>query len=121
MRWIGWLLLLLVAVGWLAAEVPLSGTPPATGLQTDWRRTRDGWQRMNWLSEEVPLRRPALHPGLVALFVLLLSVTALVAFSTSTARFRRRTILQRNLIAGNKFRRRSAPKGAKNRRDSRFS
>ena len=82
MRWFGWVLLLLMAVGWLACEIPFSRTPSAPPRQLDcWRRTPRGWEQADWLAPEIPERCPALHPGVVGLLELLVSVTALAAFS----------------------------------------
>lgn len=82
MRRIGWFLVLLVAIGWLACEIRLPETPTASGARLDsWRRTRDGWEKATWLTSQIPSRRPALHPGVVGLLELLLSLTVLVAFS----------------------------------------
>lgn len=87
MRRIGWFLVLLVAIGWLACEIQLPGTSPAAGARLDsWRRTRDGWERATWLTSQITSRRPALHPGVVALLELLLSLTILVAFSGRSAK-----------------------------------
>jgi len=82
MRRIGWFLALLVAIGWLACEIRLPGTPTASGVRLDsWRRTRDGWEKATWLTSQIPSRRPALHPGVVGLLELLLSLAVVVAFS----------------------------------------
>lgn len=85
MRRIGWLVLLLAAFGWLAAESPppADQRPPA---DLSWRRTRDGWQRATWLADPIPVHRPALHPAVVGTLELLLSMTALVAFAEAPPR-----------------------------------
>ncbi|HUT90892.1 MAG TPA: hypothetical protein VMY37_15415 [Thermoguttaceae bacterium] len=83
MRRLGWLLVLLAAVGWLATEVRLPETPAAPDRPLDsWRRTPDGWQRATWLAPQTPIRRPALHPVVVGLLELLVCLAALVAFPT---------------------------------------
>jgi hypothetical protein len=46
----------------------------------DWRRTREGWQRAEWLMPSAAQRQPALHPSVVAMLELLLSIGALAAF-----------------------------------------
>jgi len=79
-RWIGWLLLLLAAIGLVAAAIASGETPPTGGDDVAWRRTVDGWQRAGWLAAEIPLWRPALHPWVVGTLELLLSVAALAAF-----------------------------------------
>lgn len=79
-RWIGWIIMLLMTVGWAAAELPLA-EPSCAGLAaTDWRYTSEGWQRPTWLDASIPTRRPALHPGVIGALQLLLSLMALVAF-----------------------------------------
>ncbi len=78
MRRIICLVLILLALGCLAAVVPVvpSATdPPLSG----WRRTTDGWVRPNWTSAAAARSRP-LHPALVGLFQALAAVSALVAF-----------------------------------------
>lgn len=81
MRWIGWIVTLLMTVGWVATEMPV-GEPLRVGLaNTDWRRTRDGWQQPTWLGASIPAREPALHPGVVGVFQMLVSLMALVGFS----------------------------------------
>ena len=82
MRWCAWFLVLVVAAGWLASEVPLAETPAAPRQQLDcWRRTRDGWERADWLTPPSCVRRPGLHPGVVGLLEVLVSTTALMASS----------------------------------------
>jgi hypothetical protein len=46
----------------------------------DWRRTRDGWQRAEWLMPSPAQQKPPLHPSVVATLELLLSIGALAAF-----------------------------------------
>lgn len=96
MRFIGLLLLALVALGWFAAEVPLAGTPAVTDVCGEWRRTRDGWQPVSMVLVGPSIRRPALHPAVVGMFELLVCVTALVAFPAPKSRPARQTVGQRN-------------------------
>jgi hypothetical protein len=81
MRAIGWLLLLLLAIGWLAAEVPRLTEPQWAPVEDTWRRTSNGWQRATWLADPALHHRPRLHPTVVASFELLASALALVAFA----------------------------------------
>ena len=97
MRLVGWFFVLLMVLGWLAAELPLDGTssdgrreevsraghPPGVALQDDWRRTRDGWERRSWWTPKSPVRRPALHPMVVVLLEVFLTLGALIAFSAA--------------------------------------
>ncbi len=80
-KWIGLALLLVIAAGWMDSSSSLSWPAPADGLTPwDWRRTRNGWQQAEWLMPSVAQRKPALHPSVVAMLELLLSVGALAAF-----------------------------------------
>lgn len=81
MRQLVWILLILTVAGWLACEIPSDRHPTASQSQLDdWRRTPRGWERADWLVPEIPARRAALHPGVVGLLELLVSLAALVAF-----------------------------------------
>jgi len=81
MRLIGWLLLGVMLLGWLASEIPSSGSQPVGQSLTDWRRTAQGWQRVTWGTLEQGPRRPTLHPVVVAAGELMLALAALIAFS----------------------------------------
>lgn len=69
-----------------ASESPAAETPvvrratagAALAPAGDWVRTKDGWERASWRSVR-PRRFP--HPAIVASFLLLASLLALVAFS----------------------------------------
>jgi hypothetical protein len=79
-KWIRLGLLLLIAAVWTTGSTSLSRLTPADGLTPwDWRRTRDGWQQAEWLMPP-PQRMPVLHPSVVAMLELLLSIGALAAF-----------------------------------------
>lgn len=81
MRWLAGFLLLLAAIGWLACEIRLPAPTTATGASLDsWRLTRDGWEQASWLTPPTSRPAPSLHPAVVGLLELLLSLTALVAF-----------------------------------------
>ena len=80
MRWIGWIVTLLMTVGWAAAEMPVDERPRAGLANTDWRRTCDGWERPTWFDASIPTHQPTLHPGVVGMLQLLVSLLALVAF-----------------------------------------
>ena len=107
MRTIGCLLLALLTLGWLACQWPIgesdviSAAPelrlgyggqstaglaiPADRLaievSTTWRRTTDGWEHPTWWLPKTEPPRPRLHPLVVGLLHLLVSLFALVAFS----------------------------------------
>jgi hypothetical protein len=86
MRTIGWSLLILLAVAWLASEVAPAGNRTDGKVTTAWRRTRDGWERPGWLTSSTRSCRPTLHPTVVALAEILLAVAALVALSETKDR-----------------------------------
>lgn len=92
-RWIGWLLLMLVVLGWLAGEVPLAGVPPQGPQepQDDWRRTASGWEHRSTWTLQTPSAPPAIHPAVFGLLQLSLAWAALIAVSGNPAgsRFRR--------------------------------
>lgn len=83
MRGAGWLVAVLLAVGWFASEVPVRPRVASSGPLSTWRRTAEGWETATWLVADVPARWPSLHPGVVAAMELLLVLTALVAFGPS--------------------------------------
>ncbi len=107
MKWIVLGLLLLIVAGWAASTVSSPGPTPAEYCLTpwDWRRTRNGWQRAEWLMPPVAQRKPALHPSVVAMLELLLSIGALAAFPARGADRERSS--QRSL-----YRQRQVPLGA---------
>jgi hypothetical protein len=87
MRWLGWLLVLLILIGWAASELPPPGETRQPERPIDcWRRTRDGWERASWLLPPVTAHRPSLHPAVVGLFEMLLSIAALLALSPGPKR-----------------------------------
>ncbi len=100
MRLIAGLMLVLLVLGWMACEVPLSCSECSTetvgglcalhaqklfssepGSKTAWRRTADGWEKTTWWSSDPPIRRPALHPTVVALMQIFLALGALILFA----------------------------------------
>jgi len=82
-RRIGWLSLLLLALGWFVSEMPLPDLQSGETLDTPWRRTCDGWEHSTWWSQAAATRQPALHPIVVALLEMFLALAALIAFSKS--------------------------------------
>lgn len=75
------LVLMLLALGWLASELPSRLADNAPNITTSWRRTRDGWQRLSTLATSRPTSPPQLHPLVVAAFEGLLFLAGMVAFS----------------------------------------
>ena len=82
---IGGLLLLLVAAGWLASELPQEGSASSDGLAADWRRTAQGWERLPMAASDTTIRRPSLHPLAAASIELFLALGAVAACSAKDA------------------------------------
>ena len=88
-KWIGLGLLLVIAAGWTASSISLSWLAPANSLTPwDWRRTRNGWQQAEWLMPPPVQQKPTLHPSVVAMLELLLSIGGLAAFPAQGRGFR---------------------------------
>ena len=79
------MLLILFALGWLASHVPATPAPdpPRT---VSWRRTSDGWQRVDSLYADVPRSQPVFHPVVVGLTLLLFASAALIGLSADAKR-----------------------------------
>jgi hypothetical protein len=61
---IGWILAVLLAMGWMASEIPVqnASSTDRPRADTDWRRTVDGWEKAGqWIYYSFT-PRPALHP-----------------------------------------------------------
>jgi hypothetical protein len=81
LRWIGWIFAALLLVGWVAAELPPVVSPAESMAPDLWRRTRDGWERAEWLRPE-PAPAPLwLHPAVLATFQITVSVAGLPVLS----------------------------------------
>jgi hypothetical protein len=80
-KWIGLGLLLVIVAGWTASNISWSWLTPAESLTPwDWRRTRNGWEQAEWLMPPTEPRKPVLHPSVVAMLELLLSIGGLAAY-----------------------------------------
>ena len=86
MRAIGLILLILIPGSWLASELPLASSPVQEDPDDGWRLTRHGWERMHQWNADGQTQRPLVHPIVVGLLQLLLSLIALIAFSKPTGR-----------------------------------
>jgi hypothetical protein len=75
-----WLIIALFVLPWLASEAiaPALATQDMSG---GWRRTREGWQRIELFRPAIEYRRPALHPTVVGSLEVLLTMTAMLALS----------------------------------------
>ena len=114
MRKIGWTFFIIVVLAIAAAVIPAGYSLPTLlgnsvvaahaahaahaakesrianeSFKAGWRYTKNGWQnRMEW-QDPAPVRKPALHPAVVGSLQLLISLAALIGFSTSKQRFAR--------------------------------
>jgi hypothetical protein len=77
----------LLGLGWLVAEIPTGGKPVEQPQGPAWRRTSEGWIKVGSSGAAVlirpnaqPAAEPALHPGIVAVFMLLSGVLSLSLF-----------------------------------------
>jgi len=61
---IGWILAVLLSLGWVASEIPLqnASSNDRPRIETAWRRTVDGWENASQWSIYSFTSRPALHP-----------------------------------------------------------
>ncbi len=75
---IGWILAILCAACWFASEVRLPGDVPLASApeQTVWRRTADGWEKMDGWVYSIERSPPALHPGVFGLLMIALTLSA---------------------------------------------
>jgi hypothetical protein len=78
-RRLRWLIFALFVLPWLASNAiaPAAASEDSGG----WRRTNQGWQRMEFVPPANEYRRPALHPAVVGSLELLLTMTAMLALS----------------------------------------
>jgi len=73
MRWIGWLLAVLLGVLWVASELPRSPVKPTESSQT-YRPARRG---SDLAFHGLPSREPSLHPWIIAAEQAMVSLLAL--------------------------------------------
>ena len=84
MRLIAGLLLILLGLCWLAAAVPVAEIEPDRSdrpKDDGWRQTTDGWQHRSSWTPHHRADSPGLHPTVVGLLELQLSLAALIGFS----------------------------------------
>jgi hypothetical protein len=78
---IGWILAILCAVSWLASEIRLPGDVENVPAREEvaWRRTAAGWEKANEWTYSLDKSPPALHPGVMGLLMVTLSLTVGIA------------------------------------------
>ena len=87
-----WLILVVFILPWLASEA--AGPDVATeDISGSWRRTREGWQRIELFRPAIQYHRPTLHPAVVGSLELLLTMTAMLALSNEGVAKRTRSRL----------------------------
>jgi hypothetical protein len=61
---IGWILAVLLALGWLACEIPLqnASSDDQPKVPTSWRRTVDGWENSSQWNFSSMSQRKVFHP-----------------------------------------------------------
>jgi len=89
-RTTGWVLVILIVLGWLATELQFRPRIDVPRVESPWRRTVDGWERRAWLPPEFSVQPPAVHPAMLGFVQALVSVAALVAFPALMIRSSRR-------------------------------
>jgi hypothetical protein len=89
---------IVIGLGWLATNIQIGGEPVAAverSVGPEWRRTSDGWIKVgssgaSALNRPSPQPKPAseppLHPGIVAVFMLLAGVLSLSLFERQQTR-----------------------------------
>jgi hypothetical protein len=87
-----WLVVAVFFLPLLANEATVAPGAPGQALAIEdvsgpWRRTREGWQRVELFGPQIPYRRPALHPAVVGSLELLLTMTAMLALSRKRGDF----------------------------------
>jgi hypothetical protein len=84
---IGWIVAILCAASWFASEIRLPGEVQNAAVQENlvWRRTADGWEKMEDWTFTTEKSPPALHPGVFGLMMLALSLTVGIVKKETTA------------------------------------
>jgi hypothetical protein len=75
-----WLIIALFLLPWLAGNA-IAPSDAAEDMSGGWRRTSQGWQRVELVCPPMQYRRPALHPALVGSLEVLLTMTAMLSLS----------------------------------------
>ena len=85
LKWIGWWLIVLIAVGWMTCEIEL---PLSSQRQRDteqWRRGNRGWEDTSAWFTPGPKREPLVDPLFFGALELFLSVAALSTLSSGSS------------------------------------
>jgi hypothetical protein len=84
---IGWILAVLLTLGWVASEIPVqnASSNDRPRVETTWRRTVDGWENASQWSFYSFTSRPALHP--FCLGMMQCAAVAWIVFSCYLVKF----------------------------------
>ena len=83
----GYSSLTLAGNGAHSAHIAQESQSTDKSFNAGWRYTKNGWQNRTEWQDPAPVSKPALHPAIVGSLQLLISLAALVWFSTSKQRF----------------------------------
>jgi hypothetical protein len=74
---IGWILAILLGVSWLATEMPVPCDEQNAPAQEEtlWRRTAQGWEKIDNWTFAIEKSPPALHPGVFGLLMVTLTLS----------------------------------------------
>jgi hypothetical protein len=88
---IGWILAILLTLGWVASEIPLqnAASNDRPTVETSWRRTVDGWENTSQWNFYSYTSRPALHPFYLSMMQC--AAAAWIVFSCYLVKFVSRT------------------------------
>jgi hypothetical protein len=83
---IGWILAIILALCWLASEIPLptASSSDQPRVQTCWRRTADGWENASQWGFYTITHKPTFHP----FYVSIIQCTAVVWIAASCCLFK---------------------------------
>ncbi|MGA2796254.1 MAG: hypothetical protein ABSE63_01615 [Thermoguttaceae bacterium] len=87
MQRIGWIVAVLLTLGWVASEFPVQNacSNDRPRVETAWRRTVDGWEDASQWSFYSFTSRPVLHP--FCLSVMQCAIVAWIVFSCYLVKF----------------------------------
>jgi hypothetical protein len=79
---IGWIIAVICILSWIASEIKLPADDAkavAVAEEFVWRRTAEGWEKIDEWTYELNNTPPLLHPGVMALFMITLTLGVGVA------------------------------------------
>lgn len=79
------MILILWGLGWLVSEMPATPEDPTVVEASAWRRTCEGWERARWFAGDLSRPRPALHPAVFGVGLLMFSLAGLIGLAPEDA------------------------------------